>query len=332
LTQTLPDALQVMADVGYSLSSAPAALTTYTIDTGSLGALVPSSKLPHDSNVIGPAGPGVKVYNSSGNTYSGNYYLARVSVQIQGGTVVQTIPIVVLGIDKAYCTGPSTKPCYQNPPSPTLHYLGVGFNRNSTAPGDLFNSPTANAFLHLTNNVKNGTDVSPGYILTPNDSATVTGLTLGVPAASGYAVVNLTPNPSVPGDFKPQAGCYSFPGLPKPNQFCGTALLDVGIDEMFLDLPFAQRPAGSFDSNNEVPAKVNMTIQMGAQNTPAMEYSFISVQSNPPNGSPAPTSVHWSRPKPKAAQIFVNTGRRPLYDYDYFYEGQCGQVGFSKLP
>ena len=149
LTQTLPDALQVMADVGYSLSSAPAALTTYTIDTGSLGALVPSSELPHDSNVIGPAGPGVKVYNSSGNTYSGNYYLARVSVQILGGTVVQTIPIVVLGIDKAYCTGPSTKPCYQNPPSPTLHYLGVGFNRNSTAPGDLFNSPTANVVARL---------------------------------------------------------------------------------------------------------------------------------------------------------------------------------------
>jgi hypothetical protein len=73
----------------------------------------------------------------------------RVSVQIQGGTVVQTIPIVVLGIDKAYCTGPSTKPCYQNPPSPTLHYLGVGFNRNSTAPGDLFNSPTANVVARL---------------------------------------------------------------------------------------------------------------------------------------------------------------------------------------
>ena len=133
LTQTLPDALQVMADVGDSLSSAPAALTTYTIDTGSLGALVPSSELPHDSNVIGPAGPGVKVYNSSGNTYSGNYYLARVSVHIQGGTVVQTIPIVVLGINKAYCTGPSTKPCHKNPPSPTLHYLGVGFTSTATA-------------------------------------------------------------------------------------------------------------------------------------------------------------------------------------------------------
>ncbi|VEB33468.1 hypothetical protein [Legionella cherrii] len=329
LVQTLPNALQIMADVGYNVTSATDTLTHFTIDTGSLGVIVPSDELPRTPGVIGPGAPGVKYYDSSGNTYSGNYYLAPVRVKTASGTV-QTYPIMVLGIDKAYCSGPTTKSCYSNPPLPVLHYLGVGFNRNSTTAGDLFNSPTANAFLHLTN-AQNGTNLSPGYYLTPNDGMTATGLTLGITTNNQYNVVKLTPDPNVPGDFYPQAGCYSFPNSPLPNQFCGTALLDVGIDSMFIDLPKAQWPPGTYNSKDEVPAGINMAILMGPLSTPAMQYHFSAVDGNPPSNSATPTVVQWID-STTSGQIFVNTGRRPLYLYDYFYNGQCGQVGFKQLP
>ncbi|CEG56896.1 hypothetical protein [Legionella fallonii] len=329
LVQTLPDALQIMADVGYGVTSPTTTLASYTIDTGSLGVVVPVHELPKNVSVIGPGAPGVKYYDSSGNTYSGNYYLAPVRVKIDNG-LVQTIPIMVLGIDKAYCSGPTTRSCYSNPPSPDLHYMGVGFNRNSTTAGDLFNSPTANAFLHLTN-ATNGTDLSPGYYLTPNDTTTVTGLTLGITSSNEYNVVNLSPNPNVPGDFYPQAGCFSFPHHSQPNQFCGTALLDVGIDSMFIDLPRAQWPTGTYNSKDEVPAGVDMSILMGALSTPAMQYSFSAVDGSPPSHSPAPTVVQWIN-STATGMVFVNTGRRPLYIYNYFYDGQCGQVGFKPLP
>lgn len=325
----LPHALKVKADVGYDTDSPESTFQDYTIDTGSLGVVVPSSELPSNAHVIGPGAMGVKYYDSSGNTFSGNYYLAPVRIKLDGGTV-KTQPIMVLAINNAYCTGPSTKPCYSHLPLPDLHYLGVGFNRNSTIANDLFDSPTANAFLHITND-HHGTDVTPGYYLTPKDSVTPDVITLGITSVTGYDIINLTPNPDVPGDFNAQAGCFSFPDSPLPNQFCGTALLDVGIDSMFIDLPRAQWPAGTYDSNNKVPAGTNMSILMGATGAPAMTYSFSAVQSDPPADSPTPVDVAWIDTT-NSGQIFVNTGRRPLYIYNYLYNGRCGQVGFKSIP
>lgn len=327
--QTLPNALQINADVGYSTSAPTTTLKTFTIDTGSLGVVVPVSELPNNGTVIGPGAAGVKYYDSSGNTYSGNYYLAPVRIQLSNSSVIETQPIMVLGINKAYCTGPSTKACYSNPPSPTLHYMGVGFNRNSTTTNDLFNSPAANAFLHITN-TNNGTDVTPGYYLSPNASSGFQGLTLGISSIYGYTTIDLTSNTSVPGDFNAQAGCFTFPNSPLPNQFCGTALLDVGIDSMFIDLPKAKWPAGTFDSNNNVPAGINMSILMGSTSSPALSYSFTAVQSNPPAGTATPSIVQWIDTT-SSGMIFVNTGRRPLYLYNYLYNGQCGKVGFNPV-
>ncbi|WP_133135229.1 hypothetical protein [Legionella rowbothamii] len=332
LSQTLPYALKIKADVGYDQDDSIGTLTGYTIDTGSLGVVVPTQELPHNGNVIGPGAPGVKYYDSSGNTYSGNYYLAPVRIKTATGTV-QTQPIMVLGIDKAYCVGPADKSCHTTPPTPDLHYIGVGFNRNSTTSNDLFNSPTANAFLHITN-ASNGTDMSPGYYLTPGDASTSPdSLILGITStATSYDVVNLTPNAAVPGDFNAQLGCYSFPGSSTPNQFCGTALLDVGIDSMFIDLPKAQWPDGTYGVDNYVPAGIDMSVLMGPLSTPAMSYSFTTVNgSTPPSDSPTPVSVQWINTT-ATGMVFINTGRRPLYSYNYFYNGQCGQVGFKALP
>lgn len=325
LTGSLPGALQIKAAVGTSAKS----FSNFTIDTGSLGVIVPEDELIANGIIAGPGATGVKYYDSSGNTYSGNYYLAPVVISLPGGNTVLTQPILVLGINKAYCSGPKNLACYSGTaPTPNLHYMGVGFNRNSSTTGDLFNSPTANAFLHITDS-SNGTDITPGYYLTPGDSGTP-GLILGISDITNYNLMNLTPNPAVPGDFNPQSGCYSFPNLPHAPQFCGTMLLDVGIDYMFLDLPKAEWPSGS-NLNGEVPSGVHMNILMGSINSPAMSYNFTA-ESNPPANAESQSLVKWVDTTNSGGNIFVNTGRRPLYQYNYLYNGQCGQVGFKALP
>lgn len=337
LSQSLPDALQIQADVGYSINSPTTTLKTYSLDTGSLGVIVPVKDLPQNAEVIGPGPAGVTYYDSSGNTYSGNYYLAPVRIQTDSGTVV-TQPIMVLGIDKAYCSGPRAATCNYNPPKPDLHYFGVGFDRpGSPPPGsplqDLLNTPAANAFLHITN-ANNGVDVTPGYSLYPSASSPTSGLRLGIDpsTAASHQLFNLTPNPAVPGDFLTEYGCYGFTTTIPPRQFCGTLLLDIGIEEMFIDLPKAQWPAGTYDSNNKVPhtiPPINMSIMAGTANQ--MSYTFNAVQSCPSSNGPnavAPCYVQWED-STKTGEVFVNTGRRALYQYHYFYQGQCGQVGFE---
>jgi hypothetical protein len=336
LTATLPAALAMNADVGYSATSSTSTLQTFTLDTGSLGVVLPVSDLPHNANVIGPGPGGVVYYDSSGDTFSGNYYLAPLRVQLSNNTIVETQPIMVLAINNAYCSGPPTEKCHsQAPPTPNLHYIGVGFNRPGGVPPvgtvpagqatlpNLFSSPAANAFLHVTD-ASNGTDVSPGYYLTPGDTGT-SGLALGINSTTNYQLYSLTPNPTVPGDFLTEAGCYTFTNATPPVTFCGTLLVDVGIPQMYLDLPIAEWPANVIDNTGEVKAGKTLTITAG--NTDQMSYSFTAVQACPGTTPATPCFVQMVD-STATGQIFINTGRNVLNQYDLFYQGQCGQMGF----
>ncbi len=317
MISNVPDELKVKAVVG---ADNPQDFETFAIDTGSLGVIVNKDQLVLGSEVHGPGAKGQKFYDSSGYVFTGNYYLAPVSVELTDGTYVQTNPILVLAIDGVHCHS-GYKNCV-TPTKPDLHYLGIGFDRNSTGTGDLFDSPSENAALQLTD-TQNGIDINGGYVLSTQ------GVTLGVTSSnsSGFNLITLNPDSTVPGDWLPEPGCYQFTTLPGAPQFCGNLLLDVGISEMFIDLSFDQRPAGSFDSNNRVPAGVGMNILAGSQTQPAMSYSFSAVQPPTQPSGPAPTFAQWVN----VSNIFVNTGRRPLLSFDYLYSGQCGQVGFKPL-
>jgi hypothetical protein len=314
---SVPSEIKMRAIVGSDNPQASQA-KNFTMDTGSLGVVVTKSSLVMGSNVHGPGAPGQKFYNSSGFVFTGNYYLAPVAVELQDGTFVQSNPIMVLAIDAVHCHAGYSK-CTQ-PGPPDLHYLGVGFDRNSTGIGDLFDSPSENVFLELTDS-QNGTDINGGYLLTANS------VTMGITAAnsSGFNPIILASNPSVPGDWNAIPGCYQFTTLSGSPQFCGTLLLDVGIAEMFIDLPSDDRPAGSYDSNNRVPDGLGMMIQAGPTNAPAMSYPFTAVQPPEDPTGPAPTYVEWIN----NGNIFVNTGRRPLLAFNYYFSGQCGQAGFQ---
>ncbi|MGC2112598.1 MAG: hypothetical protein WA655_23970 [Candidatus Korobacteraceae bacterium] len=320
MLSSVPKAISVKAIVGPDTPD-PSKSQTFTIDTGSLGVIVPKPDLIMGSQVHGPGAQGQKFYNSSGFIFSGNYYLAPVSVELSDHTFVQTNPILVLVVDKVSCD-PSFTHCHSSGGTPTLHYLGVGFDRNKTGPGDLFDSPADNAFLQLTDALS-GTDINQGYILSKQ------GVTLGITAAdaSGFNGILLQPNSSVPGDWNPIPGCYTFTKLPGHPQFCGNLLLDVGIDQMYLDLLSDQRPDKSYDSHDRVPDGTEMNILAGTTSDAPMSYEFKAVQPPKQPVGPAPKFAQWHN----SSTIFVNTGRRPLLEFNYLYSGQCGQVGFQHV-
>ncbi len=319
VTKTVPNPIQVKGVVGAEHPS-ETDFQTFTIDTGSLGVLVTKDDLVMGPNVHGPGPAGQKYYDSSGYIFTGNYYLAPVSVELTDHTFVQSNPILILAVDGVHCD-PSNKKC-KKPQKADLHYLGVGFDRNSTGTGDLFDSPSENAFLELTD-AQNGTDINQGYILSTN------GVTVGITSSnsSGFTPYKLDVNSDgVAGDWNPVPGCYQFLSLPGSPQFCGNLLLDVGISEMFMDASSDDWPTGSFDSNHRVPQGVRMNIQAGLSGQPAMSYDFRAVQPPAQPKGPAPTYAQWYNNSTK----FVNTGRRPLLSFNYLYSGTCGQVGFER--
>jgi hypothetical protein len=156
-------------------------------------------------------------------------------------------------------------------------------------------------------------------------------ITIGVPPLDGWSLARLAPSTTAPGDFDPARACYSFPELPEPNRFCGNFLLDVGLAEMFLDLPRAERPAGSEDVRRcgdrecaYVPDGTAMRVAVGEPESPAMEYGFTLRRE--PRG-PEPTSAMWIDRTP----VFVNVGRRPLFRFHYLFDATCGHVGFARV-
>lgn len=315
--EAIANRLHVEAAVGFDAPSAES-FRSFTVDTGSTGVVVPMNELGSDA--IGPGAAGKIFYDSSGRTYAGKYYVASVSLRLADGSFVQTKPIKVLAIHSAYCAE-GYPDCEKDPPEPTLHYLGVGFDRTPTDPEDLISRPVDNPFLNLTSASGAG-DVSPGYVL---GSSTIQ---LGITSTDGYATIPLSPATDVPGDWQTMPGCFGFPALTGSPQFCGHLLLDVGLRDMFLDLPRDQRPAGVEGATcpgggNCVPDGVEMEIIAGDPTAPAASYRFTT--SAYPVG-PAPTYARWL----ESSNVFVNTGRNALIAYDYLYDARCGNVGFAK--
>ena len=291
MVSTVPDAIRVKAVVGAD-NPQGGDFKIFTIDTGSLGVLVTKQSLVIGPNVHGPGAAGQKFYDSSGYIFTGNYYLAPVSVELSDGTYVQTNPILVLAIDGVHCDISYTQ-C-KKPTHADLHYLGVGFDRNSTTTDDLFDSPSENAFLQLTD-PPNVTYINQGYILS------TVGVTLGITAAnsSGFNLLQLDTNSDgVPGDWNAIPGCYGFPKLPGSPQFCGNLLLDVGIDQMYIDAPSDEWPPLADGSQHLVPDKVRMNIQAGLPGQPpVMSYGFKAVQPpEQPTDRPQPTSSGRTNP------------------------------------
>jgi|SRR5208282_1204620 len=320
---TQPNGIQISAAIGPVPSGAPtSSFQQYTVDTGSLGLLVPQNQVPAanpvpgETQIIGPGGPGLKFYDSNGGTcYQGQYWLAPVTFGLSsnGGTMTNTVtthPVRILVV----------------PDKHPLNYLGVGYDRNTTSSGDYFDSPADNAFLNLTD-AASGADISPGYTITP------TLITLGVTSSAGFNTTPLQANQCVAGDYLTGAGCFSFPALsPEEGSFCGTMLMDTGIGDMYLNL-YAPLWPSRYCDGGLVPNGTLVQINSGASTTsPPMCYRYTVDNDDP---TPVPTPI---TPAPSITNCienptdttikFINTGRHPLAWFNYLYDATCGQVGF----
>jgi hypothetical protein len=286
----------------------------FQIDSGSLGVLVPASEIGPDA--IGPGARASQFFSTSGLVYSGNYYLTPITFETREGTVT-TKPILVLGIDSAWCQ-PGHPRC-RAPESPELHYMGVRFaSAVSSAGQSAFESVLDNPFLQLGGSA-GGIEVSPGWIFTGET------ITLGITDASQFELSPLARSSVFPGQWSAAPGCFAFPDLDPPSPFCGSMLLDVGIAEMVLDLPGSMRPEGSSrveEGMYRVPERTRMRIVAGSPENEALEYGFTV--GSMPFGSPSPSRVIWG----PFEQIFVNTGRRALFAGDFLFDQRCGNVGF----
>jgi hypothetical protein len=333
------DGLSLRASVGYGTSvptsSAPVTVASagqmaaYTVDTGSIGTVVPFAKLGPDD--VGPGPMAMKYYDSSGNEFIGFTYLAPVTLSM-GTARAETIPIRVLAVLASGCH--VGKSCKKAPPFANFYYLGVGFDRSGTEVGAAFASPRDNAFLAV--EPPSGQVLSQGYILS---GARITAGITSVDAA-GFSTEPLTASSTTPGDWLGAPACIWFPRVahPNPAAVCGDMLLDVGIPQMYI----------TFAAASDVPAVVahglaarqTVAFATPTKTAPVLRYSFSSGPlphgAAPPAIGMAPSFIGLSVAPSSGSsggtnRVFINTGRHILFDNDYLFDAQLGQVGFDPL-
>jgi hypothetical protein len=303
-------------------ASTPQKFASYTVDTGSIGTVLPLTDLGPDA--VGPGAPALKYYDSSGNEFIGFVYLAPVTLQM-GSVQATTDPIRLLAVMSSACHPDKT--CTQAPPYASFHYLGVGFDRSLASAADPFQSPRDNALLAI--DPPSGS-MTQGYTLS---GATIQA---GITAANSTAPspAQLTASTTYPGDWQSLPMCVTFPTTtdPAPTPTCGSMLMDVGIPEMFITFSSASaKPAAVADG-----LAANQQIQVQAPNptNPALTLSFSSGPAggaSPPAVGMAPSAVDLGVLASSGSPVFINTGRHVLFENTYIFNAQAGTIGFAPL-
>jgi hypothetical protein len=295
--------------------------TGVELDTGSTGLVIDRRSL--GPQAIGPGAPGSREYYPSGYKIVGNYWLTPVTIAIPDAVwgpkpLATTIPIEVFGIDRVEC-GSNVKTC--TPPSDqrkaiaSFSLMGIGFDRGG-APS------TNNPFLQLENIVYGR--MRPGYVISPDR------VDIGLDAtdtAEKFRYITLDPSDDPYGDWSGANGCFSFPGA--SAKFCGSMLLDTGIDQMIFALAKGKRPSTVVDPSNQALLKPGTAVDISAPTaaSPALSYGFTY---QPHSAAPTvdPKLIRWAAPPSTIPPVFFNIGRSPLARFDYLYDDRCGQIGF----
>jgi len=273
--------------------------SSYTVDTGSVGAVAPESEVLN----IPPDSPrGTLTYSSSGLELTGVWATLPVSfpqaVNAGGATVAAQATVPVLAVKHSRCThsGVNSVKCTGTIP----HMLGVGFGRDTTVQ----TSPADNPFLNLTEMVA-GT-MRRGYII--GRSGLSLGLT-GSDVTGTWKMQQLTnagpPAAGAHNDWTTPAGGFQ---LGSGSALSGTALIDTGLLDMIIE-------DSSLRSGGPVAARTAMTITLGSNS-----YHF----SVGDGGAQTPTTVNYA---PASHGTYVNTGLRALGHYDLLFDADGGYLG-----
>jgi len=272
---------------------------SYTVDTGSVGVVVPASEVP---NIPANSPSGSLLYTSSGLQLNGVWATMPVSfpqaVNASGSNVAAISTVPVLAVTSSSCTGSGVNSGSCTGAIP--HMLGVGFGRGT----DVYSSPPYNAFLNLAE-MTAGTMVR-GYIIQR------TGLVLGLTTANvGSSFVEQTlvsagtPASGTHTDWTIPAGGFK---VGSSAAVSGTALVDTGLLDMIVE-------TSGEPSSGSVASATAMTITLGTQS-----YSFAVSD----GGAQTPTSVNWAT---TSHGTFVNTGLHALGHFDLLFDANNGLFG-----
>jgi hypothetical protein len=272
---------------------------SYTLDTGSVGTVVPAKEVPN----IPPGSPTATLtYSSSGLKLTGVWATVPVSfpraIDAAGANVAAQATVPVLAVNSASCTGSGVNSGKCTGAIP--HMLGVGFGRGTTVQ----DSPAYNPLLNLTEMVA-GT-MRRGYIISR------AGLSLGLTSsnvATGWSMQSLTnagaPAAGTHNDWKTPAGGFQ---VGSGATVSGTALIDTGLLDAIIE-------DASLPTSGAVAAGTPITITLGN-----LSYRFTVGD----GGAQTPTSVNYA---PATHGTFVNTGLRALGHYDLLFDADGGSLG-----
>ncbi len=207
-----------------SLSVAQGRVLRAVMDTGSTGVVVAADAIPGAARL--PGEPGSLAYSSSGRIMLGRWVQVPVAISGGNGATVRTAPIPVLAVDRVACME-RARNCTPGPPH-GLAMIGIGFGRE--ADHQLRATPDHNPFLNLDRPAWHGWIVQ-------RDAVRV-GLT--AQAVRGFATVALSRSAIWP-DWEQATGCVTVG--PGAAPACGAALVDTGVERMFLALPRQRLPA-----------------------------------------------------------------------------------------
>jgi hypothetical protein len=295
--------------------------TGVELDTGSTGLVIDRRAL--GPGAIGPGKRGSREYYPSGYKIIGNYWLTPVTIAIAQSdgspkALATTIPIEVFGIDKVEC-GSNVKSC--KPPTDQakaigrFSLMGIGFDRG-TAP------PANNPFLQLEDVVEGR--MWPGYVISPDE------VDIGLDAADTvekFRYITLAPSTDPASDWLGANGCFRFPAA--SAKFCGSMLLDTGIDQMIFALAKNERPSTVVDPSNPALLKPGTAVDISAPTALPLALSYgFTYQPRKVSATVDPTRIEWAAPPATTPPVFFNIGRSPLARFDYLYDARYGRIGF----
>ncbi|MDQ2103387.1 hypothetical protein [Azospirillum isscasi] len=280
-------------------------------------------------------------------------------------SVCEAGPLIVFGAKYA---GNTSTPGVQNPVDPGMGMMGIGFGRPALSytanagQSDQIVYSLSNPFLAAS---VGGQPLYPSYLLSSAGSGLNGYITLGVTTAEftaspfdGQTVPltsakpPVTPNASASTcDCAPASGT-SWPAAPTQPYWLtgpaavtistahdglplnGTMLLDTGVTGAMMSVPQARNWAANLGG-----AEITITVPnaSNASAAPVMTYSFAVSTAAPVNGvfaidpslSTAAAPVSLEPVVPSSNIAFVNTGINVLLAYNYFFDGQSGQLGFA---
>ncbi|TVY92721.1 hypothetical protein LAWI1_G001567 [Lachnellula willkommii] len=308
------------------------------IDTGSCGLIVSAAEFPNwTPELAGKYPVGVEYLSSSKKLYVGNWIDSDI-VFLQAD-VAASFPILVVST-RYICPGYDFASDGPNCTSPTetidmpanISLLGVGFGRQFD--GQPQGNPDKNPFLNIVS--IDGTPINAASNFRTGYKISKEGVTLGLTAnnTAGFNFVGLDKGVTDDlRDWAPVPAGIRVGTAPFVSDDT-TALLDTGIDQMYLTVPYSMPVETHIGTSLSSGANVSVLddgqvveVQYGRPSANAASYSFKVGDVDSVETGVAPPQVIVRRSSTK--KPFVNTGRHIYRGFEIVFDAAGGRYGFK---